>query len=209
MNFEELQNAWQQQPAGDPIRVESGPLLKMVQRNHQAMQKHFMGEPFLIMVFGLFYVPLWIWLGISKNLPWTWYLEIPAFLWVAFFLIYHRIAQRRMQPQPGDSLRESVERSLQQIDYQIQLQNRVFWWYLLPPALPMAAFFIHSGILSQNAWLAVHNIIVAGLVFWFAYELIRRGVRKQLEPRQKELQQFLQSLDQAETESTHSQSNEK
>ncbi|MDF1812986.1 MAG: hypothetical protein P1V20_12250 [Verrucomicrobiales bacterium] len=196
MEFDELQSAWQNQSGSGQVKVESDALLKMVRRNHQAMERsYFVHDRILAFVFGLIYVPAWIWLGITRDLPWTWYLEIPAFLLVAGFLIMNRMKQRRIQPRPGESLRTSVEHSLAKVDHQIRLQKNVFWWYLLPPWVPMAAFFIHTGLLVRNPWGAAHNVIVSGLIFWGVYELFQWGVRKNLLPRREELVEFLESLE--------------
>ena len=199
MDFDDIQKAWKEQRAPGHVKIESDALLKLMRRNHESMERLFFGNYFLVSVFGLVYVPLWIWLGVTGDLPWTWYLHIPAFLWVAGFMLWDRIAHRRRAPQPGDPIRGSVEQSLVQIDHEIRLQKNVFWWYLLPPAVPMAIFFLHCGLESGNIWGTAHNIIVGGLIFWFAYELIQRGVRKNLEPRRDELLGFLESLDRSES----------
>ncbi|MGY8639518.1 MAG: hypothetical protein ACKVJU_00330 [Verrucomicrobiales bacterium] len=124
-DFDELQKASQDQSPTRSVKIESDALLKLVRRNHQAMKKLFFESYFLIAVFGAIYVPLWIWLGITGDLPWPWYLEIPAFLWVAGFLIANRIKKNRDHQQPGDSLRDSVEHSPALIDHQIRLQKKV------------------------------------------------------------------------------------
>ncbi len=196
MSFEELQEAWQEQNASGQVKVESSALLKLVRRNHQVREKmSFQQDVFLGVVFGLIYVPLWIWLGVSKELPWSWYLHIPAFLWVAGFVVWNRLTRRKKHLRPEDSIRVSVEYSLTRINQQIRMQKAVLWWYLLPPAIPMAVFFIHCGLLSGNIWGTVHHLIVEILIFWGAYELIHRYIRKDLEPQREELEEFLKSLD--------------
>lgn len=200
MSFDEYQKAWQQQGATGQVTMGREALLKLVRSNHQGMKKMFFGHYSLMVVFGLIYVPLWIWMGVSGDLPWTWYLEIPAFLWVVGFLVANRRVRWQEEPQPGDSVRTSVEHSLAQVTQQIRLQKNVLWWYILPPAVPMAIFFVHCGLLSGEPWGMVFNLILGTLVFWGAYELIQRGVRKNLEPRRKELQEFLESLDRSEPE---------
>ena len=195
-SFEELQKTWQEQDSAGRVKIESEALLKMMRRNHQAVEKnYFFGHYFLAIVFGLIYTPLWIWMGISKEHPWTWYLQIPAFLWVAGFMVVNRRAQEQIVPNPGEPLRESVKHSLARIHHQIRLQKNVLWWYLLPPAVPMAIYFLHVGLLAGNLWGTVTNLLLGFLIFWFAYELIHYSLRKNLEPQRDELNDFLESLD--------------
>lgn len=198
MKFDELQNAWQQQGEKEQITIDSNALLKLVRQNHKALaRKHFVQSGALAVLFGLIYLPIWVWFGITRDLPWSWYLLIPGFLWVAVFLLKNRISQRKKRPQPGNSLRESVSHSLSEIDHQIELQKNVFWWYLLPPLLPTIIFFIHSGSLSRDFWGMAFHLIITTLIFWGTYEGFQFGVRKNLEPRRAELQEFLEALNQS------------
>ena len=39
----------------------------------------------------LLMVPLWIYMGVKLSLPWTWYLTVPALLWVAGYMLVDRM----------------------------------------------------------------------------------------------------------------------
>ncbi|AGA28253.1 hypothetical protein [Singulisphaera acidiphila] len=105
----------------------------------------------------------------------------------------------RQPPEPGEPLRQRVERSIAQVEHQIWLLRHLLWWYLLPPALAILAFF------AQVAWQARAGgwwtaLIMAGLafveviVFAGVYGLNQYAVRSELVPRRQELEALLVSL---------------
>ena len=109
---------------------------------------------------------------------------------------------RRRQSEPEDILRSHVEHSLTQVQHQIWLLRNVFWWYLLPPFTAMIFWFIRPARRLRNAGLEVLGAFAAialfvVLVAWFIYWLNQFAVRKTLEPRRRELQALLGSLDEA------------
>ncbi len=197
MNFDKLQKECQQQDSTGQVKIDSDALVKLVRRNQKTMETTIFWRDFREVGIALMLVPVWIWMGQSDDLPWTWYLVVPALLWIAGFLIVDRRAQQRKQPQPGDSLRESVEHSLAQITHQIRLLKTVFRWYLLPIALPLVVFQLHGGLLASGL---VARLIFFVLICWGVYELNQWAVRKDLEPRRDELQNFLESLDRSDSE---------
>ena len=93
-----------------------------------------------------------------------------------------------------------MESSLAQVEHQIWLLRNVFWWYLLPLALSMLAFF------GQVAWQDAVGRLVDGsrriaewspwscIVFAGVYWLNQNAVRSELEPRRQELEALLTSL---------------
>ena len=139
-------------------------------------------------------------MGVKLSLPWTWYLTIPGLAWIAAFMLVDRARQTRKRSGPGESLRLRVEDSLAQVEHQIWLLRNVVWWYLLPLAVPMFAFF------GQVCWRVRHLGVgeaVAGFVlmvgfvlavFTFIAWLNRAAIRSQLEPRRQELAALLTSL---------------
>ena len=105
---------------------------------------------------SLLLVPLWLYLGVKLSLPWTWYLMVPALLWVAGYMLADRMRHKRQPPEPGEPLRQRVESSLAQVEHQIWLLRNVLWWYLLPMALAICvdllARQIREGWLSVSSW---------------------------------------------------------
>jgi hypothetical protein len=94
-----------------------------------------------------------------------------------------------------------VESSLQQVEHQIRLLRNVFWWYLLPLALPMLAFFGQVSWRGREmpprwgapVFFAIGAAIVA-LVFTGVYKVNQYAASAGLEPRRRELQELLASL---------------
>lgn len=145
-------------------------------------------------------IPLWIVLGRMAGLPWTWYLAIPALLWVAGYMFVSRMRHMRRQPEPSEPLRQHVENSLKQVEFQIRLLRNVFWWYLLPLALPILAFCAQIAWRDQaRGWgmaiVASITAVVIALAFAWVYRLNQLAVRASLEPRRQELETLLKSLD--------------
>ena len=87
-----------------------------------------------------------------------------------------------------------------QVDHQIWLLSNVFWWYLLPLALPMFAFFAQGAWENRaGGWLMVLTLAlvtgIVGAVFAFIYWLNRTAVRSGLTPRRRELETLLRALE--------------
>ncbi len=151
---------------------------------------------------SLVMVPVWCYLAAKFSLPWTWYLGVPALLWVAGFMLVDRLRHTRRPPGPGEPLSRSVECSLDRVEHQIWLLRNVLWWYLLPPGLAILAFFGQVGWMTrEGGWSAILATVgmVAGVGFVFAgvYWLNQKAVRSELEPRRQELQALLASLNEA------------
>ena len=208
MNFEELQQNWQEQDSGKQISVDQDALHKLVQRERRSFDSTIFRRDSIEIAVGLALLPIWIWMGVRSDLPWTWYLIIPGILFVVGFLIRDRIRQRQNQSQPGDSVRKSTERALRQVEHQIRLLRNVFWWYLLPISLPMAIFFVHIAILDRSWWELANKSIFVILLYWGIYELNQRVVRKDLAPRAEELRSFLDSLEDPATKNETPASND-
>ena len=143
--------------------------------------------------------PLWIYLGVKQHLSWTWYLVVPAVLWIAGYMLVDRMRHNRRPPQLSDPLRERVKSSLAQVDHQIWLLRNVFWWYLLPLAVSVLAFFVpmawHGRSGGWGAALGPLGMVVfAGIVFGGIYWLNQFAIRAELEPRRRELETLLMSL---------------
>ncbi|MGL4552135.1 MAG: hypothetical protein ACRC33_13220 [Gemmataceae bacterium] len=148
---------------------------------------------------SLLIVPLWLYLGMNLSQPWTWYLAVPAVLWIAGFLLIDRVRHPQGQPDPSEPLVRAVEVSLAQVEHQIRLLRNVGWWYLLPLALPMLAYVGHvNWRLTGTAWMALLTTVpmaavvavLLGGVYWLNWAV----VRDDLEPRRRELQELLAGL---------------
>ena len=197
MNPDDLKQAWQTQSSQARLTIDAELLLKEVQRNQWQFTVTIFWRDVREVGIAILMVPLWLYLGVTLSLPWTWYLTVPALLWIAGFMLADRMRHQRQPPEAGEPLRQRVESSLAQVEHQIWLLRSVLWWYLLPLALSMLAF------LGQLAWearpgglLAVLPVVVIVVVIVFAgvYWLNQNAVRCALEPRRQELEALLTSL---------------
>jgi hypothetical protein len=147
-------------------------------------------------------IPVWIYLGTRNHLPWTWYLMVPAIAWIAIFMLVDRRRHQRPPQRPGDTLRQTIENSLAQVQHQIWLLRNVHWWYLLPPLIPMLAFVAHVAWSSRGEglerWLTgLFTLFVTSLIlvtYFAVYRLNQSAVASYLEPRRRELETLLNSL---------------
>lgn len=200
MEPDQFQQAWRAQSSQTRVAFDADVLLKELQRSQQEFQSTIFGRDVREVGVSLVMIPIWLAMGVSMSLPWTWYLTVPALIWVAGFIL----ADRRRHPQrpsdPGEPLLFYVKESLAQTEHQIWLLRNVFWWYLLPFSLSIMAFFLQvtwNG--SSDWWEFVFSAGAMGLfllvVYGGIYFLNQYAVRKQLEPRRQELLKLIASLE--------------
>jgi hypothetical protein len=199
MKPDNFQQAWQTQSSHTRLTIDAQLLLKEVRRNQRQFTATIFWRDVREVGTALLMVPLWFYLGVKLSLPWTWYLMVPALVWIAGFMLADRMRHKRQPPESGEPLRQRVESSLAQVEHQIWLLRNVFWWYLLPPALSILAIFgqiaweLRAGgwwtVLAIPGMVAMNMIVLVG-IYW----LNQNAVRSELVPRQQELQTLLASL---------------
>jgi hypothetical protein len=199
MNPDNFKDAWQAQTSKTRLTIDSELLMKEVRRNENYFNAMILWRDVREVGVALLLVPLWLYLGSRLSMPWTWYLMVPALLWIAGFMLVDRQRHHRRPPEPGVPLRERVARSLAEVEHQIRLLRNIFWWYLLPVLLPMPAFCGQVAWQGRAGgwWGALGLTIVAAfvaIVFVGVYRLNQNAVRCELEPRRQELQALLISL---------------
>jgi hypothetical protein len=196
VNPDPLKPAWQAQPRPS---IDPELLLAEVRRNQRWFAAALFWRDVREVGVGLLMVPLWVYLGSALALPWTWYLMLPTLVWVPGFLLVDRFRRRRRPPDPGEPLVRCVQESLAQVEHQIWLLRNVGWWGLLPFAVPAMAFIGHVGWqVSGAGWMTAVIIAgvsaVVGLILAVLYRVNQAAVRKELEPRRRELQALLAGL---------------
>ena len=96
----------------------------------------------------------------------------------------------------NDSLHGCIASSLHQVSHQIWLLKNVFWWYLLPIETGLGVFIAQQTWQQRHAELPVmigllFYALFCGVTCWGIYWLNQFAVRKDLEPRQQELEALL------------------
>ncbi|MDZ4851776.1 MAG: hypothetical protein SGI77_21010 [Pirellulaceae bacterium] len=197
---DQYQQAWQKHSTQTRITIDTELLQKEVQRSQRAFRTTIFHRDFREVVVALMLLPYWFYMGITKSLPWTWWLVVPALVWIAGFMLVYRMRHKQEPSKTEDSLRDCVQRSLTEQEDQIWLLDNIFWWYLLTPMIPILAFFAQvSWSLRSQGWLEalgffVGLVFVLAMVYGFVYWLNKRCVRVSLEPRRQELLTLLASL---------------
>ncbi|MDR3456938.1 MAG: serine hydrolase [Verrucomicrobiae bacterium] len=208
MNFEDLQKAWQSQDPGAKVTVDADVLLKLVRRDHKKFVRTIFWRD--AREVGVAYVLTWVFIhgALSQS---AWYVKtgMPAAVWslcligvacfgVGTFILVDRWLRRGKRPIASDSLVNCLETSLREINHQIWLLKNVFWWYLLPLIIPEGIFGAVVAVstwsrLSHADWLARMGfyVLIGALVNGFVYWLNQFAVKKNLEPRKRELETLL------------------
>ena len=200
MKPDEFQQAWRAQSSETRITIDADLLSQEVQRSHQTFRSTIFRRDLREVGVALALIPVWFVLGkMGPPVPWTWYLTVPVLVWVAGFILVDRLRYPQLPVEPGDTLLNTVEKSLTQVEHQIWLLRNIFWWYLLPPSISIMAFFIHcSWLKAESVWELVISALSSGLillvVFGFLYYVNQRAVRKELQPRREELLNLRASL---------------
>jgi hypothetical protein len=196
---DDFQQAWKAQTSQTRLTIDADLLVKEVRRNQRYFTAIIFWRDIREVGIALLLVPLWSFMGGWLSLPWTWYLVVPVLLWVAGYLLVDRMRHKRRPPEPGEPLRLHVENSLAEVEHQIRLLRNIFWWYLLPLALAILAFFgqvawqLRSGGPAVAAIVSL-IVIVALMITAGVYRLNQDAVRSELEPRRQELLALLVSL---------------
>ena len=121
MSLHEFKQTWQAQSSQTRLTIDAELLLKEVRRNQQHFTATIFWRDFREVGTCLVAVPVWLYLGYRFSLPWTWFLAVPAMLWVAGYMLADRMRHKRQPPEPGEPLRQGVESSLAQVEHQIWL----------------------------------------------------------------------------------------
>lgn len=200
MEIDKYQQAWKSDAAQLRLSIDTDLLTNEMQRSQQSFRSTIFWRDVRELGVGLLMIPIWIYLGIAMELPWTWYLEIPASIWVMGFTILDRRRHSQKAGQPSESLLHCSKESLRQVEHQIWLLRNVFWWYLLPYTIAIMAFFVHvSWQASSNWWEFFAKVGGLGLITLFIYGVTyfvnQSVVRLQLEPRREELLNLVAGLE--------------
>ena len=199
MSLDKFQQAWQSESSQMNATFDPDQLSKEVNHSQQSFRSTIFWRDVREVGTSLIMVPIWIVMGIWMALPWSWYLTVPAMLWIAGFMLVDRMRHSQDKVVPGESVLSSANRSLAQVEHQIWLLRNVFWWYLLPPSISIMAFFIHVAWTTSDSWWGF--LFFAGflglflfLVYGWVYRLNQNAVRDQLEPRQNDLHRIISYL---------------
>ena len=200
MELDKYQQAWKSEAGQTRVSINADLLATEVQRTQRDFQSMIFWRDVREVGTSLVMIPVWFVMGFVMSLPWTWYLTVPALLWIAGFMLVDRRWHPHRPSDPGEPLLFYVKESLAQVEHQIWLLRNVFWWYLLPPSISLMAFFTHIAWESTKSWWGC--FLVSGffgaflfLVYGWIYRVNQLAVSKHLEPRRSDLQNLIANLE--------------
>src|SRR4029077_18472047 len=112
MDPDKYQQAWQAQSSHTRVTVDADLLRKEVQRNQREFRATIFWRDFREVGVALLLLPLDFYLGFHLALPWTWWLSVPAAVWVAGFILVDRMRHTQKPSEPGDPLLKIATESL-------------------------------------------------------------------------------------------------
>lgn len=135
--------------------------------------------------------------SITGSILNTWYLllMVAGSLFVAGYLLVSRRRKRKDDSLFNNSLRDTVKKAISNLERQIRLLGKVFWWYMLPIAIPVA-FTIQN---TRNPFPQWTRWLLAVAIFAGIYIINRRTVQNKLKPRRKQLTELLAKLNEVES----------
>jgi CubicO group peptidase (beta-lactamase class C family) len=210
MELDRYKQAWKSTAGHPKVTIDREVLAKAVQKSHQGFQSTINGRDTREVGVALLLLFYWVYTGLTKTIPWTWWLTVPALIWVAGFILVDRKRHPQRPSEPGEPLSFYAKEALTQVEHQIWLLRNVFWWYLLPFCISLMAFFVHVSWNTSSSWVELSFSVVFWIVFVFViyglvYWLNQYAVRKTLEPRRQDLLKLVASL---ESESNSKESDE-
>jgi hypothetical protein len=199
MNFEQLQNQWQQQNKEDTMIIDTSILLKEVQRNKKQFDAMIFWRDVREVGIAFVMIPVFSWFAIHDNAL-TLLFPAAACLFVGAYMLIKRKRFKKEYPDLGHNatLSECVVYSLAHVNYQIWLLKNVFWWYLLPFILGISVFWIWVAWIARSSIYAL--LFIAGcFIFMFlldlwVYRLNQKAIAEELQPRKDELEALLKNI---------------
>lgn len=190
MNFETLQQRWQQQETRSPAKVDASLVLQEVLRNHRSFERTIFWRDFREVGAALLATIYFVF----RARGWTDYLLAAAAAGVGIYILVDRLRQRKNRPSQSESLRSFVEGSLLQVRHQSWLLRNVLWWYLLPLMVPV---LISIAVQAETLRQGIRGTMAIVVLTWLIYKLNQNAVKTQLAPREQELERLLAGLKEA------------
>ena len=135
-----------------------------------------------------------------KAAGWPMAVAIALVLGVCGFFVRERFRARRVRPGADATLLAKVDADIAELRHQRRLFRTVWAWYLAPCA---GAIAIQVAVVIRRvpSWDPLRGAAVLlgffalfALVFWLAWHINRRALRRQIEPRLDELEKLRREL---------------
>ncbi len=192
MELDQYQQAWKSTAGQTKVKIDTVRLAKAVHESHRGFQSTIYWRDCREVGVGLLLLIYWVYKGLTTTMPWTWWLGVPALIWVIGFILVDRKLHPQRPSEPGEPLNFYAKEAVTQVEHQIWLLRNVFWWYLLPLGVSVMAFFVQTSWNDAASWLGFSLemfflSLFVFVVYWGIYWLNQHAVRVSLEPRRHEL----------------------
>jgi len=197
MNWSDYEGVWKRQelPIGQTADV--GTLAATFESKHRKMAAVLQARDFLEAGAGVIgiagYLLMWRMLG---RAGWPIAIAILLILFVMSVFVRERVRATRTRLGPDASLGTKIDADIAVLRHQRDLLHGIWRWYLGPIAVSVV---IVAGTLSRSrpSWDVGRDPMFLGgfgvffaLMLWFAWEINRHAVRKQVDPRIEELEKL-------------------
>jgi CubicO group peptidase (beta-lactamase class C family) len=199
MSPDDFQKAWRAESSQTRVTVNTDALLDAVRSKQQELRATISWDDFSTIATELLLLPVFLYLGMATDAPWTWYLVVAAIFWSAAYKIARRTHGKRSAMDPSESLLDGVRQSLALVDELARSRRNDFWWTQFSAALAMTIFFVHvTWSVYDEPLKAIGNmaicLMVVSSIYGFTFWLGRRVQRTQYEPQRRELLALLGQL---------------
>jgi hypothetical protein len=213
MTFDELQDKWQSQENIASITIGTDVLLREVKRNQKNFAAIILRRDCLEAGIGFIMTIFFLGIGFGSK-AWGFVFAAVMCFVVSMFFIIDRYLEKRKAHKSTDSIVSCAESSLHEVNHQVWLLKNVLWWYLLPIGGGIAVAVLHTmwivrGIFA-NVFYATEMVqitiaipVFVGVILYFIfvawlykhiYDLNQKAIENELLPRQKELQEMLDTV---------------
>jgi hypothetical protein len=194
MNDEEMKQLWQNQTIPEPDTGLAA-LVTTAREQHRKFQRTIFWRDFREVGVALMLIPLWIWIAVRQQAPWTTYIMVPALIFVAAFMVIDRLRRKAGATPPNESVVEALESALREVEHQIWLLRSVQWWYIGPIFAGLVIPDLHrllAGKDSAGEFLRElgFDLLLGLLVWWLNQSAVKRG----LVPQREELKALLEEV---------------
>jgi len=201
MNWNDYEAVWKRQEPPIGSRAELPALFASFESRSRRLHGVVMVRDFAEAGAGVFVpcVYAFLWWKLGRD-AWPMAIAIALILGISALFIRERLRAHRFRLGADAPLLAKVETDIALLRHQRRMVKNLWLWYLGPCA---AAIFIQSAVfyrrepawspLREPAVLTVFGAFFA-LLFWFAWEINRRALRKRIEPRLEELEKMYDDL---------------
>ena len=193
MNAEELSNCWRNQKFDTQLNSEAQ--LKEARKRAAKFRKTILMRDTREVIACLFVASVFIYSAIPQPVLAAIGSYFVAFISVgvgSFFLV-DRLRERAKHREFEETPLTELKASLDAVEHQIWLLQKVSWWYLGPFAIGLTAWSIMLGLSAPlPVWVFVLiTLFVVGPVFYGIAHLNQKAVSKSLIPERDEIKRLM------------------